>query len=75
MFFDFLPAFPLKLSEFLLFGLVLLAGLMSFTAPDVPVPATTVLVCRKLMEALTVLLAGTLMTPAGLNVTTPVAGL
>jgi Kef-type K+ transport system membrane component KefB len=28
MFFDFLPTFPLKLSEFLLFGLVLLAGLV-----------------------------------------------
>ncbi len=28
MFFDFLPVFPLKLSEFLLFGLVLLAGLI-----------------------------------------------
>lgn len=28
MFFDFLPAFPLKPSEFLLFGLVLLAGLI-----------------------------------------------
>jgi Kef-type K+ transport system membrane component KefB len=28
MYFDFLPTFPLKLSEFLLFGLVLLAGLI-----------------------------------------------
>ena len=53
---------------------VLLVAFVSFTAPVVPVPATPVLVCRKLMDALTVLLAGTLITPAGLKVTMPVAG-
>ena len=53
---------------------VLLAALVSLSAPVVPVPSTPVLVWMKLIDALTVPLAGTLTTPAGVKVTMPVAG-
>ena len=53
---------------------VLLAALVSLSAPVVPVPRIPVLVWMKLIDALTVPLAGTLTTPAGVKVTMPVAG-
>ena len=55
--------------------LVLFSGLVSFSALVVPVPATPVEVCKKLIEALTVALGLTLTVPgAAGNVTKPVAG-
>lgn len=53
---------------------VLFAGLASLNALVVPVPATPVVVCKKLIEALTVAL-GLTLTSLGANVTTPVAGM
>lgn len=54
---------------------VLLAALVSLFAPVVPVPCTPVVVCKKLIEALTVLLGVTLTTVgAPGNVTRPVPG-
>ncbi len=50
---------------------VLLPLLVSFVALPVPVPATVVVVCTKLMAALTVPLGVTLTTVGGVNVTTP----
>ena len=55
--------------------LVLFSRLVSFSALVVPVPATPVEVCKKLIEALTVALGLTLTVPgAAGNVTKPVAG-
>ena len=55
---------------------VLLPALVSLMALVVPVPATPVVVCRKLIEALTVPLGVTLTTLGALaNVTRPVPAL
>ena len=54
---------------------VLLAALVSLIAPVVPVPATPVVVCKKLIEALTVAPGVTLASVAVTNVTIPVTGL
>ena len=51
---------------------VLLAALLSLSAPLVPVPITVVVDCRKLMDALTVPLGVTLTTLGSVKVTTPV---
>ena len=53
---------------------MLLAAFVSLSALVAPWPTTPVVVWMKLTDALTVPLAGTLMTPAGVKVTMPVAG-
>ena len=54
---------------------VLLVAFVSFTAPVVPVPATAVLVCKKLIDADTVLLGVTFTGVGGVKVTMPVVSL
>ena len=54
---------------------VLLPATVSLIAPVVPVPATPVEVCKKLMEALTVAPGATVAKVEVLNVTCPLTGL